>query len=67
MVDGGTNRVMEQIVTERGQMSKHAKRKKKAQGRGFGSKKESNQNPIKTGDIVLQSSPFAFVILATHR
>ena len=67
VVDGGTNRIMEQIVTEGGQMSKHAKRKERAKGKGCWSKKESDQNQIKTGDIVLQSSPFAFVILATHR
>ena len=67
MVDGGTNRIMEHLITEGGQMSKHAKRKKKARGKVFTSKKETNQNQIKTGDIVLQSSPFAFVILATHR
>ena len=67
MVDGGTNRIMEQLITEGGQMSKHAKRKKRAKGKGCWSKKESDQHQIKTGDIVLQSSPFAFVILATHR
>jgi hypothetical protein len=67
VVDAGTNRIMEQIVIEGGLISKQSKGKKKARGKGFWTKKESNQNLIKTGDVVLQSSPFAFVILATHR
>ena len=61
---GGWNkRMMEHSVTEGDQISKHERRKKS----GFLSKKEPNKNLIKTGDVVLQSSPFAFVILATHR
>ena len=65
---GGWNkRMMEHSVTERAQISKHERRKKSGRRKGFWSKKESNKNLIKTGDVVLQSSPFAFVILATHR
>ena len=35
--------------------------------RGVRHKMELRQKKIKTGDIVLRSQPFAFVILATHR
>jgi hypothetical protein len=42
-------------------------RGRNASGKGCWSKKDLNQNEIKTGDIILQSLPFAFVILATHR
>ena len=58
----------EQIGQERGKAEETGKRIEKVmQKKEIMTTKETNERKIKTGDIVLQSQPFAFIIFTTHR